>query len=385
MIEVLGDIMSVPTFEGLPYGDEALGVLDRFSGRLPGSGLKALRPLHAVLRLGNSTVHVRNLFIHSSFGQFLQSPHASPHFSVDVSKRQEWMLSRMLDYMTSIAFQDVVVGKNVDEVTKFVSLNFWDLWASGMAGFFDTRTTHMKKIIAVDLSAWIILRHHFPSSPDWVFFYWDEIPSKYLVSHIDLDLERCEDTLSTAVHEVTSHWQSSFESAAIFLLHRDPNSDGIPLSSLPFEVSTMAADCLQYLCEVTTQPGWRENKLVQALGSPGPGNSGLFEKVVDQLYLELQQKFGVLDPRPFTMVRWEGIGPKWAKEEEVGRLCEPLDESQQWAWDMLEHLHQVMVRDQNPRLESENRPFDIFLYIRDRRRTQEAAQDMLPTPVLDVV
>jgi hypothetical protein len=385
MMEVLGDIMSTASFEGLPVwdGDKALGVLDRVSGRLPGSGLKALRPLHAVLRLGSSTkrIPLGDLFIHSSFGEFLQSPHASPHFSVDVSQRQEWMLSKMLDYMTSISFQDVVIDKNVDVVAKFISLNFWALWARGKATFFGTRTSHMKKIIAIDLSAWIILR--LTSDPLIIqnsLFIENQTPSKYLGWYMD----RCEDTLSTAVHEVTSHWQSSFESAAVFLLH--PNANDIPSCSL----KPMAADCIEYLREVATQPGWRENKLVQALGSPGPGKSDLFEKVVDQLYERLHLRFSLLTRlNELVEAKWrlnkglEGGGLQWL-EEKVGRLCGPWDESQQWAWDMLEHLYQVMVRHQNPMLEEEDHPFDVFLYVQDRRRAWEAAQDTLP-PVADVV
>jgi hypothetical protein len=212
-----------------------------------------------------------------------------------------------------------------------------------MAKFSGTRVSHMKKIVAVDLSAWIILRLISIKPLDhWNFLTAEtQTPSKYLVSYMNLD--RCEDTLSTAVHEVTSHWQSSFESAAIFLLH--PNVNGIPLDSLQFAVGSIASDCIKYLRDVVTQPGWRENKLVQALGSPGPGKSGLFEEVVDRLYQQ-----------------WKHQG----FEAEVGRLVEPLDKSQHWAWDILEHLYEVMVRDRNPVLEEENHPFDLFLYERQQ-------------------
>jgi hypothetical protein len=141
---------------------------------------------------------------------------------------------------------------------------------------------------------------------------------------------------------------------------------------------------------VVTQPGWRENKLVQALGSPGPGKSGLFEEVVGRLYHALQQLYRVWKHwKPFTLANW-----RWYKrskedglqrfEAEVGRLCGSSDEFQQWAWDLLEHLYEVMVRDRNPVLEEESHPFDLFLYMRDRRRAWEAAQDTLP-PVVDVV
>jgi hypothetical protein len=199
-----------------------------------------------------------------------------------------------------------------------------------------------------------------------------------------MDLDSCEDTLSTAVHEVTSHWQSSFERAAIFLLH--PNANDIPPGSLEFGEGSMAYDCIEYLREVTTQPGWRENKLVQALGSPGPGRPNLFEYVVDQLYEKLQRNFrGVHLANKSKVAKWRFC--KCLEGNELQRfewICEPFDESQQWAWDMLEHLYEVMVRDQNPMLEGEDHPFGIFLYIRDRRQAREAAQDMLP-PGMDAL
>ena len=133
-----------------------------------------------------------------------------------------------------------------------------------------------------------------------------------------MDLDGGADTLST-VDQVTSHLQSSLDGAFTFLL-QPPPLFAFPSYSLPGAV----LDFAYYLREVATHPDWREQKLVQALGNPGLGGLDLFGKAIERL--RKANKFG-----------------------------------EKWAGDILQHIYEVMVREQNPILEAENHPFREYL------------------------
>jgi hypothetical protein len=142
----------------------------------------------------------------------------------------------------------------------------------------------------------------------------------------------------------------------------------VPLGFLQFQMWAMSYDCGNYLQEVVTQSDdWREHKLIQALGAPGPDGLNLFEEVVQDLYRWL-------DGDAFEDMRNQGW--QWSEElwfeEAVDQLCEPLEERQKWAWDILEYLCEVMARDHNPILEAEYHPFTPYLYIREKRRARAA-------------
>ena len=96
---------------------------------------------------------------------------------------------------------------------------------------------------------------------------------------------------------------------------------------VPFYLEA-ATNIVDYLRDIATQPDWREHKLVQALGNPGPGGLDLFGEVIEPL--RQRNKFG-----------------------------------EKWAGDMLQHIYEVMVREQNPILEAENHPFCKYLRYRD--------------------
>jgi hypothetical protein len=127
------------------------------------------------------------------------------------------------------------------------------------------------------------------------------------------------------VHEVTSHVQQSLGNAFTRLLLAT-TLPAFPLTT----IDAMVDNCCRYLSEVVDQPNWRENKLVQALalGHPGPVAevSGLFRR------LEIYRLCG--------MVEFDGEG---------------------WARNLLQHICQIMVREENPILEEEDNPLRKFL------------------------
>ncbi|KAJ2918894.1 hypothetical protein MD484_g1480, partial [Candolleomyces efflorescens] len=382
LVEVLEDIMLRLRFKDSKY-DVALAIMDRLSGRTPGSGVKALRPLHAVLRLASSKEKegvgiVGDLIIHSSFEEFLQSQHASPHFTVDLDKRRDRVLSRMLDCMPSPVSLEEAVEK-VDDVANFVSLNFWNLWTTAMTTISEARTTYLKKIVTIDLRVSIIQRYKYSENATttsfFQFFRWHMTPSKYLLGPIDRN--RSEDGLSALDDQAISHWQSSFEGAFAFLLQ-----PSIPLTPLTDKLDFISYDCVAYLHNIITQPdngNWRNCKLVHALGSPA-GDSSVFEAVLQELYRQLDERL-----RDKSNWRAESLTGYYLRRFHRGveRVCGPLHKDQQWAWEVLEHLHETMERNQNPILEADCHPFSLFLYLRDKRRSQEPTGESTQPPVVN--
>jgi hypothetical protein len=75
---------------------------------------------------------------------------------------------------------------------------------------------------------------------------------------------------------------------------------------------------------VTSQPNWRESKVVQALGHPGPSGIQLFREVIQD-------------------------------------ICH---EPSRWEWDLLQHIYDTMVQEKNPILEAEDHPFREFLELK---------------------
>jgi hypothetical protein len=76
-----------------------------------------------------------------------------------------------------------------------------------------------------------------------------------------------------------------------------------------------------YLNEVVAQADWRDHKLVQALGPPGPGGMPLFKKII--------------------------------------RFLNKVSDGQDSRQALLEHIYELMLREQNPILEEE--PLRHFL------------------------
>ncbi|RXW12289.1 hypothetical protein EST38_g13565 [Candolleomyces aberdarensis] len=318
MMEVLGEV--IVSYD-INFEDEAhnaaLGVLDRLSRRPSGSGVKALRPLHAVLKVGkgNEDELIRFLFIHSSFEEFLKSPHLSFEFSVDANKAKARLLSTMLDRMTSITTD--TVGSELEYGVVFALHNWCYSWARGRRTFLKSITTYLpllNKIIALDLTACIIqtycsLNQELCGDYSPLYHLLDtRKPSKFFVESMNLD--GCADTLSIA-QKVTSHTRSSLESAFTFMLQATT-----PLALSNHAVDYLAGDCASYLHEVTSQPDWREHKVVRALGTPGPNGIDLYKKIIDVVY-------------------------DWGNQD-----------------DLLKHIYKVMVREKNPILESEDNPFE---------------------------
>ncbi|RXW25101.1 hypothetical protein EST38_g737 [Candolleomyces aberdarensis] len=331
MLEVLEDVIAFrirKIVRRLPCG-KALDLLDRLSRRSHGSGIKALRPLHAVLRIGNMNEPMYNLFIHSSFTEFLSAPFISMEFSVDLNRGEERLLSNIINCMTSITMN--AISEQLEEHILFALNNWCPLWSRLSLGLFrKSRAAHIrmiKKMLALDLPACLIQsylgiddsqKRNRYQSPVWRLFSSSE-PSNFLVE--PMQLNECD---SIMIHTTTSHTKSSLEAAFISLLR----ATDLPAGS-PRAVWLIACDCVDYLKEVVSRVDWRENKLVQELRSPGP-------KGID-LFMEIFQQYA---PR-----------------------------------DLRRYIYRSMVRDRNPILEREDHPFQDLLEIDGNETGSDAGID----------
>jgi hypothetical protein len=162
MVEVLQDILASKTYFDPKIGplSVAMNVLDRPSGRGPGRGMKAIRGLHALLRLtpeqgkveaGAGMKTLGDYLIHSSFVGFLQNPELSREFTIDGRKSFKRLLSGCLDSMSS-----VTLDANVDAHHLRFALTAWPtfwahtLWASSEE---EEGLTQVSRLMSIDLMA----------------------------------------------------------------------------------------------------------------------------------------------------------------------------------------------------------------------------------------
>ncbi|KAJ2921008.1 hypothetical protein H1R20_g16089, partial [Candolleomyces eurysporus] len=111
MVEVLEEILVATVYSFLVEVPTGLNIFDRLTGRAPGHGIKALRPLHALIRLsGDDDGGTYNpiFFYHSSFGQFLVAgSQILPDVTLNVQKGVRRLLAGCLKWLS--------VGGWVDE------------------------------------------------------------------------------------------------------------------------------------------------------------------------------------------------------------------------------------------------------------------------------
>jgi hypothetical protein len=122
MIEVLEDLVvaSIMLTQSLP---DALPALDSLSGRSTGSGIRALRGLHALFYLQTPESSQQAFFVHSSFATFLGDPQLSLEFTASWTKGHRRLLLGCLNAMATITQQ------NVDEDHHLFALILWPvLW-----------------------------------------------------------------------------------------------------------------------------------------------------------------------------------------------------------------------------------------------------------------
>jgi hypothetical protein len=220
MIEVLEDIMVAGSYFGAPFGlQRFLAVLDSLSGRAPGSGIRALRGLHAVLRLSDTGSRYDSLlepFVHSSFPEFLANPQLSFELAIDRRKGQRRLLWKCLECMPTISMPI----KAEEEFVQFALHTFRDLWQRTWRRNEDVQLCQaeyikaVQKLLAIDLTTCFcrLYTHSWPFGHFLVVWHTPFIPFNFIDSFKD---HHFDGELKSLVQQASFHVQSSMEGALI--------------------------------------------------------------------------------------------------------------------------------------------------------------------------
>ncbi|RXW14238.1 hypothetical protein EST38_g11613 [Candolleomyces aberdarensis] len=175
MIEVLEDISACAQYFRVDVDfHRALAVLDHLAGRVPGQGSRAIRPLHAVLRLSgtmgpNNTSSHLSPFIHTSFPDFLQDPGLSLEFAIDRDQGFQRILCGCLDFMSKMAPHSEVVADHCLFASTVWPWLFNYVWKSKLPDgeYFES----LKKLLSIDLVACSTKAHRLRNSVTLTVFF----------------------------------------------------------------------------------------------------------------------------------------------------------------------------------------------------------------------
>ncbi|KAJ2936326.1 hypothetical protein H1R20_g765, partial [Candolleomyces eurysporus] len=228
IIEVLEDICAC----GLYFSAGAcllrvLAVLDRLAGRVPGQGLRSIRPLHAVLHLsgtqnpGESRQRL-SPFIHSSFSDFLSDSRLSLEFAIDPKKA----LPRILDGCLSTMSRITSHGEADEDHGRF-ALTMWPVLFLGMKKFERPPAQYadfLKRLLSIDLLACSIKAHVYGDSTDPILHGGYPVHMGYMndsfnpVAPADCDFES-----EPLIRQTVDHVVSSLEASLVFFLSQTPD------------------------------------------------------------------------------------------------------------------------------------------------------------------
>ncbi|RXW19293.1 hypothetical protein EST38_g6569 [Candolleomyces aberdarensis] len=154
MVGVLEELLATRGIFNLRSEVQAsFNVLDRLSGRAPGRGTKALRPLHAVIRLSGNEHRSPSdspFFYHSSFAEFLGGQsQLLPDITISIQKGVSRVLSGCLKALSAVTTD----GQVCEEHVQF-SLDYWSfLWRRWDPIADADPSSHFKALLAADLTA----------------------------------------------------------------------------------------------------------------------------------------------------------------------------------------------------------------------------------------
>jgi hypothetical protein len=263
MVEVLEDIVAGNYFDPHVSLQRALAVLDSLSGRVQGSGIRALRGLHAVLHLsytGCRGLLMLEPFVHSSFPEFIANPQLSFELAIDLVKGHKRLLWKCLQFISSISMQ----SKVEEESLQFSLCIFRPVWLSIWGRNEAVRLWQaeyikvVQKLLAIDLTT-CSLKLYSHSGPlittaAYVYSYRTDFIDSFKNHHFGGELK-------SLVQQACFHVQSSTEGALIHVIQQLQQGVACPGQSL-FSQELIAH--LRYIYS-TKSNEWKLNCVVQAL------------------------------------------------------------------------------------------------------------------------
>jgi hypothetical protein len=212
MVEVLEEMVVSPhqstSYRTLP----SLNVLDRLAGRVPGRGIKVMRPLHAVIRLSNKhrSDDGEGFFYHSSFREFLEAESPLlPDVTLNFQNGFRRLLMGCFKSLSVIGMDGNVV---LEEHVKF-SLEFWPIfWHFWKADADPDSSQLLKSFLAVDFAA--CLSQKILLDRNHLRFHWYFVPRSYHPTDNIITRKVC----SPLAEEALLHLRSSVEQAWLRIL-----------------------------------------------------------------------------------------------------------------------------------------------------------------------
>ncbi|RXW11730.1 hypothetical protein EST38_g14125 [Candolleomyces aberdarensis] len=274
MLEVLEELIafSETLFIHCPIG-AALSILDRLCGRPAGQSIKAIRNLRAVITLDCVTFQ-HQIFVHSSFSEFLLNPQAALEFAVNRRGGHWRLLLRCLRCMSSVD-----LSSEVNEAHVRFALVYWlRLWGSAEPSDEAQYATQLKLLLALNLKACIVQGLIFKLPPLALCFNLVHVNSGTLVPNIpsvharetiigrfcEVALELGQQTTALA-EECASFLKSSLEHALLYMLQ--PAFVLVPRT--PSSITRICFLLQNYFRECNKTKEWNPgaDKVIQAMKS----------------------------------------------------------------------------------------------------------------------
>ncbi|KAJ2916695.1 hypothetical protein MD484_g3694, partial [Candolleomyces efflorescens] len=313
MIEVLEDILG-PDVSGFNAQrvdvGRAVGTLDALSGRVAGTGMKAIRGLNGVLNLcgasesrghddrNGETSQRLEFFVHSSFREFLLDPRLSREFYIDRQKGRRRLLSGCLTHMSSIS-----LDSQLDEDHLRYAVAEWEwVWFDWVKNApkpdGDMLSTMFQRLLDIDLESCFLhaftcghleeVVHEARLSLDTLVNGYGNplIPSNLLLYDIDLGSH-------PLAQSAVTHVRASCEGAILHLLGAyDPTTKHYN-NSFYFLMFVRIHNLM--LGEVSDAEAWNSEKIVGALRTLKEGPTEHFRELVMELRGKVESIADVLD------------------------------------------------------------------------------------------
>ncbi|RXW16670.1 hypothetical protein EST38_g9184 [Candolleomyces aberdarensis] len=283
IVKVLEDLVETQwLFSGSTSIPRALNILDPLSGRAAGSGVRALRGLHAVLHLPTASLpRPLEWFIHSSFITFLRIPQFSLEFTIDRKKAYRRLLRGCLNTMSTITLQSVCEDHHHFALLTWTFL-WWLLWdyeykPSDDAEYFSM----LKKLLESDFEACFFKtftsheRQFILSRPPGDLYY--PGPNNFIVP----SSARYVYDSDSLVQQAVSRLHTSGEDVLVSLISQPSPTGGA------YSVETFVSHLVGYMVAFTRRAegvkDWESNKVLQALKKLRREDQKSFDLLADRI------------------------------------------------------------------------------------------------------
>ncbi|KAJ2921007.1 hypothetical protein H1R20_g16088, partial [Candolleomyces eurysporus] len=216
MVEVIEEILAFNCRVLYPIEfSTALNIFDRLTGRAPGRGIKALRPLHALIRLDGTSSHSLGLlscFHHSSFTEFLRGqPQLLPDIVFNVQKGVCRLLAGCFK-----ALSVITIDGHVDKEHVKFSLTYWPgLWSIWNPAEDADPSSLLRALLALDLMACFVQTSRDPETAQGFLWAFEQL---YHPARNFIVCGKSFSVFAPLAEDAVTHVRASSEGAFMYLI-----------------------------------------------------------------------------------------------------------------------------------------------------------------------